>query len=150
MNCPAALLCLLALLSACGEPQAPPPPSAGPSPAPPPTSPAPAPTPPAPSNAQQISVGEEVRGVLAFHGDSHVFELTAPSDGTLTATVGWDPQAGRVEVVLAGSRFTSSHGSITAKVSVAAGQKYRIEVDDGAPWDYDVLYLPFVLNTFIE
>jgi hypothetical protein len=90
--------------------------------------------------------------MLTFHGDSHVFELTAPSDGTLTATVGWDPQAGRVEVVLAGSRFASSQvdGSITAKVSVAAGQKYRIEVDDGAPWDYDVLDLPFVLNTFIE
>jgi len=31
-----------------------------------------------------------------------------------------------------------------------AGQQYRVEVGDAAPWDYDDLLLGFVLTTSIE
>jgi hypothetical protein len=31
-----------------------------------------------------------------------------------------------------------------------AGQRYRVQVADAAPWDYDVLSLPFSLTTSLE
>ncbi len=97
----ATLLCLSALVSACGskpgEPGAPTNPSTVPS----------APTPA--SSLTQISVGEEIAGVVDGHGVSYVYQLTAPSSGMLTARLTWEPtQDGSLELDL---RTPCSHFS---------------------------------------
>jgi len=100
-----------------------------------------------------ISVGEEVKGTLSFHGDERLFELTARSDGTLVARVSWEPSRGRLELMLADRWFGPSQpeGSpIVGTLPVVAGQTYRVRIADGAPWDYDDLLVPFVLTTSIR
>jgi hypothetical protein len=145
MRC-AALLCLLILVSACAEDgeglRTLAGPSAVPSPAPRPLSPA----------HWAISVGEEVTDTLTFHGDERVFELTAESDGTLVARVSWERSRGSIELMLADRRFGPPllEGSIVGTVLVVAGQQYLVRVADGAPWDYDDLFLPFALTISIE
>jgi hypothetical protein len=54
---------------------------------------------------REISVGEEINDTLTFHGDGRLFELTAPSDGTLVVRLSWDPARGRLELALADTRF---------------------------------------------
>jgi hypothetical protein len=100
-----------------------------------------------------ITVGKEVAGVLEVHGAQYVYELTAVSDGTLVARLDWAPTQGRLQLDLAGrtfANFPDNQSPIVGKLPVAAGLKYRIRISDGAPWDYDVLNLPFVLTTSIE
>jgi hypothetical protein len=145
----AALLCLLLLASACGEGGGGLQTLAGPSAVPSPALPAPSPPPPA---HRAINVGEEVKDTLTFHGDQRVFELTAASDGTLVARVSWERSRGVLELMLADRRFGPStpEGSIIGTLLVVAGQRYRVRVADGAPWDYDDLFLPFALTTSVE
>jgi hypothetical protein len=141
----AALLCLLILASACAEDGEALRTLAGPSAVP-------SPAPPLPPTRWAISVGEEVTDTLTFHGDQRVFELTAESDGTLVARVSWERSRGLLELMLADRRFGPStpEGSIVGTVLVVAGQQYLVRVEDGAPWDYDDLFLPFALTVSIE
>ena len=100
-----------------------------------------------------ITVGKEVTGTLDAHGAAIVYELTAASDGTLVARLDWAPKQGRLQLELADKLFANlpdNRSPLVGKLPVAAGLKYRIRVSDGAPWDYDVLNLPFELTTFIE
>ncbi len=106
-----------------------------------------------PSAITVIALGREVTDTLQFHGADKIYELTAPSDGTLVARLGWTPMQGRLHLDLAGapfSNFPDNVSPIVGKLPVAAGVKYRIRVADGAPWDYDDLSLPYVLTTIIE
>ena len=98
-----------------------------------------------------ITVGEEVTGTLEVHGAKNVFELTAPSDGTLVVRVSWPLTQGRLELWLADT-FSSQADKppITGKLTVVAGRKYRVMVADSAAWDYDALFLPYVLTTDIQ
>ena len=142
--------CLLLLTSACGngdrELRAPLVPSVAPPPAPP--------SPPLPQTGRQISVGEEVTDTLTAHGAQMLYQLTAPRDGTLILRLSWERHRGLLELRLADTRFSASPPDwsppIVAQLSVAAGRTYSVRIMDGAPWDYDVLYLPFVVTTFIE
>ncbi len=143
-------ICLLILASACGsggtEMGTPTGPSVVPSPTPP-SSPVP------PQGGRQISVGEEVTGTLEGHGAGQLYELTAPSDGTLMGRLIWDPHQGVLELRLADTQFfaSPSYGSpIVGELSVAAGRTYSVKIADGAPWDYDDLSLSFVVTTSIE
>jgi len=98
-----------------------------------------------------ISVGEEVTGTLEVHGTRNVFELTAPSDGTLVARVSWRPTQGRLELWLADTLSSQADKPpITGRLTVVAGRKYRVTVADYAAWDYDTLFLPYVLTTDIQ
>jgi hypothetical protein len=117
-------------------------------------SPAPTPTPRPPSQAmREIRVGEEVTGVLTVHGAENLFELTAPADGALIARLTWDSSRGRLTLMLADTRFGPvplDASLIVGTLPVVAGLRYRVRVADGAPWDYDDLFLPFTLTTFLE
>jgi hypothetical protein len=107
----------------------------------------------APTTPQAINVGIEIKDSLTLHGTDRLFELTAPSNGTLVVSVDWDPKQGRLQLDLADRQFANSPDNwppIVAKLSVVASGKYRVRVSDGAPWDYDNLFLPFVLTTSIE
>lgn len=99
--------------------------------------------------SREISVGEEVHETLTVHGASMVFELTAPSDGTLVVRLDWESASGRLELDLADAVF-GTDPPIIGELHVNAGQRVRMTVADGAPWDYDDLVLPFVLTTSIE
>jgi len=143
--------CLLILASACGsggrEFGTPMGPSVVPTPAPPPSLP--------PSQGgRQISVGEEVTGTLEGHGAGQLYQLTAPSDGTLIVRLSWEPHRGLLELKLADMQFTASPPDwsppVVGELSVAAGRTYSVKISDGAPWDYDDLNLPFVMTTSIE
>jgi len=143
-----AVLCLFALASACDSDHPGPGTPAGPSstigsPVPSPSSRALLPA------AQQINVGEEVNNTLTVHGERKVYDLTALSDGTLVVHLSWDPQKGRVELEI-GETHWAGEGAIVAKLPVVIGGHYSLIVGDGAPWDYDVLHLPFVMTTSIE
>jgi hypothetical protein len=86
-----------------------------------------------------------------FHGDKRVFELTASSDGTLVARVTWDRSRGLLELMLGDKRFApSAPEASVGTLVVVAGQRYRMSIADGAPWDYDDLFVPFVLTTSIH
>jgi hypothetical protein len=146
------LLCVLILASACGGSSTLP---SGPSPVPTPTQPPPLPpTPPlSPPEGRVISIGEEVNDTLTFNGAEKVFELTAPSDGTLVIRLSWEPSQGRLELELADTRFAhfpENWSPIVGNLPVLVGGTYRVTVTDGAPWDYGGLFLPFVLTTSIE
>ena len=98
-----------------------------------------------------ISVGQEVTGALLVHDGSDVFELTAPSAGTLVVRITWNAARGLIELRLASAEFDAEAGNpIIARLKVEAGQKYRLTVADGAPWDYGELNLPYSLKTAIE
>jgi len=99
-----------------------------------------------------ISVGEEVKDTLTFHGDQRVFELTAPSEGTLVARVRWERSQGVLDLMLGDRWFgdSSPEGSIVGMLLVVAGQRYRVQVADAVPWDYDDLFVRFVLTTSLE
>jgi hypothetical protein len=98
-------------------------------------------------------VGKEVTGTLEVHGAENVYALTTPSDGTLVARLGWEPTQGRLQLDLADKQFANfpdNRSPIVGTLPVTAGLTYRIRVSDGAPWDYDVLSLPYVLTAVIE
>jgi hypothetical protein len=99
-----------------------------------------------------ITVGEELKDTLMFHGDRRVFELTAESDGTLVARVSWERSRGSLELMLGDRRFGPStpEGFIVGMLPVVVGQRYTVRVADGAPWDYDDLFLPFAQTTSVE
>jgi hypothetical protein len=102
------------------------------------------------AGVRQIAVGEEVTGALTVHGAVDVFELTAPSNGTLVVRLSWSPAQGRLELWLADMLPSQSEPPIATKLTVIAGRKYRVGIADSAAWDYDGLFLPYVLTTDIQ
>jgi hypothetical protein len=82
-----------------------------------------------------------------------LFELTASSDGRLVARLSWDPGQGRLELHLADavvSPVPPDWSPIVGTLPVVAGRTYRLRVADYAAWDYDQLFLPFVLTASIH
>jgi hypothetical protein len=145
----AAVLCLLVVAAACGGGDTLP---GGPSPIP--SGGAPADAVPAPPAIRVISVGEEVNGRV----DSSVprlFDVIAPTDGTLAVRLAWEAAQPTLRLDVAASRFIplAPDGSspIVGRLSVGAGRTYRIRVShDLSPWDYGSVDQPFVLTTWIE
>jgi hypothetical protein len=142
--------CFLVIASACGSDNRGPTTISGPS-----LLPTQTPLPPAPPpSGVPISVGEAVRDTLTGHGTERRYQLTAPTDGTLILRLSWEAGQGLLELRVGDQQFMASTPGwlppIAARVSVAGGQTYAVRVMDGAPWDYDVLYLPFVLMTSME
>ena len=109
----------------------------------------PAPSPPAPAG-RAITVGEAVSDTLTEHGTHRLFELTAPSDGTLEAQLSWDRHQGSLELWIEDAQFVTSVSPAIGKLRVAAGRTYRVRVEDAAPWDYDALAVSFTLTTALE
>jgi hypothetical protein len=145
----AALLGLLVLAFACGGgdtlPTAPSTVLSPGDPAPPPSTPT--------GPGRVISVGEQVNGTLTAHGASMLFDLTAPSDSTLVVRLNWDPRQGSLVLQLEDqvlSAVPPDRSSIVGRLPVTAGRNYRLRVADFAAWDYDDLFLPFVLTTTLE
>ena len=116
--------------------------------------PTPPPSPPQPQGGRQISVGEDFTDTLTTHGTERLYQLTAPSDGTLIVRLSWEPHRGLLELKLADMQFSASPPDwsppIVGELSVAAGRTYSVKISDGAPWDYDDLNLPFVVTTSIK
>jgi hypothetical protein len=139
----AALLGVMVLASACAESDRRLPNATQPS-----TVPAPAPPPPPADRV--ISIGEKVEDTLIGHGTHKVYELTAPLDGVLVAQLSWDTKQGHLELWLEDTQFARSSSPTVGRLYVSAGRKYRVRVFDSAPWDYDDLFVPFVLATSIE
>ena len=83
-----------------------------------------------------MMVGEEVRDTLTFNGDYRLFELMAPSGGTLVARLSWDPSQGRLQLNLAArifANFPDNWSPIVGELPVVAGERYRVRVAAGAP-----------------
>ena len=94
-------------------------------------------------------MGEEVTGTLKVHGAEDVFELAAPSNGTLVVRVSW--QTGALLELWFADKYAAVGGSLmVGRLAVVAGQKYRVTVADGARWDYDDFFVPYVLTASIE
>ena len=116
--------------------------------------PTPPPSLPPPQGGRQITVGEEFTDTLIGHGTARLYQLTAPSDGTLIVRLSWEPHRGLLELEVADRSFASSPPDwsppIVGELSVTAGRTYSVKIADGAPWDYDDLNLPFVMTTSIK
>jgi hypothetical protein len=101
--------------------------------------------------AREIAVGQEVRGTLDVHGTRDVFELTAPSDGTLVVRLSWPSTQGRLELWLDDALSSQApNPPVVGQVTIVAGRKYRVTVADSAAWDYDTFSLPYVFTTAIQ
>jgi|SRR5215471_8691743 len=106
-----------------------------------------------PTPPLEITLGEEVKGTLTGHGTELFFELMTPADGVLVVRVDWDPSQGRLQLDLADRLFANCPDNVSpiiGSLPVRVGEKYRVRVSDGAPWDYDALVLPFVMTTSME
>ena len=129
-------------------------------------------TPAAITVSHQITLGRELTDI--FIGNPLIYALSAPSDGTLIVRLDWDPSKGSDDIahlmviigecaVPPGRGYPScpsaqeTHGPgplgsapVIARMTVSAGQKYRVIVDEGlAPWDYG-FNQPFTLIAAIE
>ncbi len=113
-----------------------------------------------------ITVGQELTDT--FIGNALTYELAVPSNGLLVTRLSWDPtipngaklmltigecDAPQLNTNCHGKLF---HGSaplwspVIGRMTVAAGQTYRVVVDEGeAPWDYG-FNQPFALVASIE
>jgi hypothetical protein len=131
-------------------------------PSPVPAAPAPAPTPT--PTVRDIAVGEEVRDDIggasipctttnSWPVPCLYYTLTAPTTGTLKATLTWDPIQTSVLLLLrleetdfppAGPGWSP----VVGRMPVVAGHRYRLEVGmAGADWEP---VGPFVLTTVVE
>ena len=107
--------------------------------------PTPVPSPTTPQVFEAIAAGQKFDGRLTRNGDSKAFLFVAPTDGVLIARVSWDRKSGSLEL-WSGDRAFVGDGVIVARIAVVAGQRCVFSVDDGAPWDYGGLDLPYALN----
>lgn len=105
--------------------------------------------PPPPVFVGPIAAGETKEDALTAHGTSKAFRFTAPSNGTLVVQVSYDRAQGLVELNLEGQQISSGPPTI-GRLPVAAGRTYTITIADGAPWDYDTLYLRFAVTVSME
>lgn len=98
---------------------------------------------------ETIAVGETIEDALTTHGTSRAFRFTAPSNGTLVVQVNYDRTQGLVELNLEGQQIYNGPPTI-GRLPVVAGRTYTITIADGAPWDYDTLYLRFAVTVSME
>jgi hypothetical protein len=77
-----------------------------------------------------------------------VYELTAPSTGTLVARVSYEP--GQAVVLYLADQVFESDTPIVGRLPVVAGRQYRVEVAIGDFWGYGDVFVRFVLTTSIE
>jgi hypothetical protein len=116
-----------------------------------PAGPAPPPTPVSPLTPV-ITLGREVKDT--FEGTLLTYQLTAPSNGTLTARLSWNHEttSRRLTLTLGDVSFPAEGpdwSPVVGRLAVSAGQSYRVTIEEGfAFWDYDTV--PFVLITAIE
>jgi hypothetical protein len=100
-----------------------------------------------------VTVGQELKGTFA--DKPLTYDLTATATGTLVLKLSWDPQAdgARLMLTVDNSSFEASApdwSPVVGRITVAAGQTYRIKIEEGAsPWDYG-FNDAFTLNTAIE
>jgi hypothetical protein len=162
----AALIVLLIITAACDFPSTRVTPSAA-SPLTPPSSPTPDPTLTTTLTAT-LTIRQPLNGT--FIGNPLTYEVAAPSGGTLVVRLSWDP------TVPYGARFLMVIGECAAptwfrlrcpsavvfrssgpdwsplvgRLAIAAGQTYRVVVDEGvSPWDYG-FNQPFTLMADLE
>ena len=102
--------------------------------------------------ADVIRIGEQVKDTLIGHGSLKAYELTAPSDGLLVAQLSWDPKQSPafLGLSLEDTRRFANSSPIVARLQVSAGRTYLVQVFDNAAWDYDDMFVPFVLTTSME
>jgi hypothetical protein len=99
-----------------------------------------------------ITVGKELRDT--FEGTPLIYQLTAPSNGTLVARLTWNPHATsrRLTLTLGDQSFPTvspDWSPVVGRLAVFAGQTYRVRVEEGlAFWDYDSVR--FALVTGME
>ena len=139
-------LCVTGSLWACSAPTAPDPLPSTPVPSSPPTPP----TPPGASSARVIAVGEPISETLIGHGASRLYDVTPGAQGTLRLRITWTDR-GLIEVWLDDRPIAQDHsGRIDIDVPVRAGQRYRLWVGDGAPWDYGDWVLTYQMTTWLD
>jgi hypothetical protein len=101
-------------------------------------------SPAAPPPPRPIVLGDVIHGTFIVPEVS--FDLQAPRSGTLFIRITWDRRHGDLDLAfLSTAMSTTSHdASVTGRLSVARGQRYRITVvGDHGP-------VPFTLTTSIE
>ena len=113
------------------------------------TLPIPIPQPTQPQTYEIIGAGQRFDGRLTGNGEGKFFLFIAPADGILFVRVSWNVASGRLEL-WSGSRGFAGDGLIVARIAVVAGQRCFFSVNDGAPWDYGGINLPFVLQVALE
>jgi hypothetical protein len=147
------LLVMLLTASACGSGTPAPTPVVPPV-IPPAVTPTPRPTPPPPQTGRVIVVGDPIVDTLTEHGTERDYLLTAPADGTLIVRLTWEPHRGLLEIrianALCGATPPDWAPPIVGRIAVVKGQTYLLRIIDAAPWDYDILNLPFSATTVIE
>lgn len=111
--------------------------------------PIPIPQPTQPQVYEIIGAGQRFDGRLTSNGEGRFFLFIAPADGILFVRVSWNMASGRLEL-WSGSRGFAGDGLIVARIAVVAGQRCFFSVNDGAPWDYGGLNLPYALNVEFE
>jgi hypothetical protein len=100
-----------------------------------------------------ITVGQQLRGT--FIGNPLIYDLRAPSSGSLVLRLTWDSRANgaRFMLTVGNTRFLASApywSPVVGRATVFAGQTYRVRIEEGfAPWDYG-FNEPFVLMATIE
>jgi hypothetical protein len=148
MKACAAILSTLLIFAvyACGGSQAP----VSPSTTIVPSSPGTPPTPGTPaSNPPTITVGQRVESTWTEHGALDDYDLTAPSDGMLVVRLTWSPDYRGVDLKLAGHWIVHDQ-PVVAALAVTSGQRYRFTVADRYAWDYDRIFVEYVLTTAME
>jgi hypothetical protein len=114
-----------------------------------------------------ITVGQEVRAT--FIGNPGIYQLTAPSDGTLVTRLTFDPtveNGAKLKLTIgecatpqpntscpSAKSFQGSEPNwspVVGRVAVSAGRTYRVIVEEGlSPWDYH-FNQPFELIAAVE
>jgi len=107
-------------------------------------------TPASTASARTINVGEEVSGTMEDHGAKDNYDLTASSAGTLVVRLDWSMAQGRLDLWFGGRLVSQDNSPIVARLTVEAGQQYRLSVADAAAWDYDAFHLRYVMTTALE
>ena len=137
---------LIFAASACGGSQGP----ISPSTTIAPSSPGTPPTPGAPAfNPQTIPVGQRVQSTWTEHGALDDYDLTAPFNGILVVRLAWSSDYRGVDLKLAGHWIVQDQ-PVVATLAVTSGQRYRLTVADRYAWDYDKIFVEYVLTTAME
>ena len=87
---------------------------------------------------------------LIGHGASRLYDITPDAQGTLRLRITWTDR-GLLEVWLDDRPIAQDDsGRIDVDVAVRAGQRYRLWVGDGSPWDYGDWVLTYQMTTRLD